>query len=155
MTIKKSRWTLVSELSFGSALLILGFSFYSWGMDKLTNPPAREHRRLAVEALTAKDYDGAITEYQMASALEPTNAVIPYELGLVYQVMGKTDDAIAAWSKSLRLDAGMTQASRALRDIGTQNLMPNDVDHISNLLTPSESTAVRTLSMDALGSWAH
>ncbi len=148
---RRSTWTLVSELSFGGALVILGLSFYSWGMDKLTNSPAHRHHKLAIEALAARDYEVAVSEFKEAAALEPTNAAIPYELGLLYRDLGRTSEAIASWRQSLRIDSSMTQASRALKDIAPSGiLMPASEEPVSNLLPPEESGAVRSLSLDAL-----
>lgn len=150
MRPRRSRWTLASEVSFGGALLILGFSFYSWGIDALANTPGHQHKRLAMEAWVARDYGAAVAEYKQAAALEPANAVIPYELGMVYKDLGKTTDAIDAWSQALRIDPAMRQASDALRNVDVEGTRAGTLNESSSIVPPEDSTAVRSLSWESL-----
>lgn len=142
---------LAAEVTIGTGLVAICLAFYFWGVGALSDDPARQHRRMAVEAIAAQDFEAAAVEYRKAAELDPQNAVIRYELGVVYNELGHLNEAVAAWSEALRIDPSLEQASGALRelesrriDLGNTNVDP------ARLPAPAAAQAVRDLSAGSL-----
>lgn len=145
-----SRFLLVAEITIGAGVLCLGLAFYLWGMDALFDSPSHQHRRLAVEAVAAQDYGAAVAEYQKAAELDPDDATIFYELGLVYNQLGRTEDAIRAWSQSLRIDSTMTESAWAIKELSALQRSPTTGGSDKDRQPHGSVDAVQSLSLDSL-----
>jgi len=49
--------------------------------------------------LSPKKYDDALTKFQTAVALKPGDAVLVNNLGYLYHVMGRYDEALSTWRR--------------------------------------------------------
>ncbi|MSP11379.1 MAG: tetratricopeptide repeat protein [Chloroflexi bacterium] len=61
-------------------------------------------------------YQKSLAAYQEATKLSPNNAQLWNEWGLVYQLMGNTDEALAKYQRSLELDTSFSQTYLLLGD---------------------------------------
>jgi tetratricopeptide (TPR) repeat protein len=69
----------------------------------------------ALEAINQKQPDQAIDLLNQVLAIEPGNAVVHHNLGVLYFEKGKADDAIANFEEALRLQNDYQNALLALR----------------------------------------
>ncbi len=147
-----SRFLLFAEIAIGAGVLLLGLAFYLWGMDALFDSPSHQHRKLAIEAVAARDYGAAVAEYQKAAELDPDDATIFYELGLVYNQLGRTEDAIRAWSQSLRIDSTMSESAWAIKELSAlqRSPSPNTSANDKDRQPRGSVDAVQSLSLDSL-----
>ncbi|MAP89937.1 hypothetical protein CMK15_00120 [Candidatus Poribacteria bacterium] len=65
---------------------------------------------LGVEQYNSGDFPTAIETYQSGLVLEENNPLLHYNLGLVFQKIGRSKQAISAYQKSLELKADNAQA---------------------------------------------
>ncbi|MGB6199789.1 MAG: tetratricopeptide repeat protein [Candidatus Acidiferrales bacterium] len=107
---------LQSQIAQASEAAIQDFQNALQGMkDTDTNRPIVLSRIAAAYDLEGKS-DQAANYYQQAIALQPNNAGYYNNLGNALAAMGKTDDAMAAYSKSADLDPA--NAASAWRNAG-------------------------------------
>lgn len=69
----------------------------------------------ALEAIQAKQPDTAIDILRQVSALEPENAMVHHNLGVLYFEKGRPEEAISSFEVALRLQPGYQNALLALR----------------------------------------
>ena len=89
----------------------------------MENPQyAMSHMNLGVVLQKKGDYQGAMTEYQAAQAIDPTNQTIRLNIGTLFQVQGNTDMAIKAYNSILEINPTNTLAhyyrATALKQLG-------------------------------------
>jgi tetratricopeptide (TPR) repeat protein len=102
-----------------AAFILLIFAF------SLVAAPAAEEKKMskkagklmarALEAIKEKQPDQAIDLLLQVVALEPENAVVRHNLGVLYFEKGLADGAIASFEEALRLESGYQNALLALR----------------------------------------
>lgn len=61
-----------------------------------------------------KKYDKAAEILKEAETLEPNNAVVYYQLGLVYEATNKIEDAIEMFQKSIAIDSSQKHVQEHL-----------------------------------------
>ncbi len=65
-----------------------------------------DYNRFAIKAAQAELWNEAIFRWQQVVAMEPNNAKAHNNLGVAYEALGKTDDAIAAYQRATKLAPG-------------------------------------------------
>jgi tetratricopeptide (TPR) repeat protein len=101
------------------AMILLVFAF------SLFNTPAAEEKKpskkvvklmnQAQKAIQDKQPDKAIDLLQQVIALDPGNAMVQHNLGVLFHDKGRTAEAIACFEEALRLQPGYQNALLALR----------------------------------------
>src|SRR5579859_5295502 len=71
----------------------------------------QQHFEAAQRAGKAGDYAKSVTEYQAVLKLKPDFVPAHVNLGLVYYVQGKNDEAIGAFRQALKLDPDILGAN--------------------------------------------
>jgi tetratricopeptide (TPR) repeat protein len=116
----------------------LGRMFRIWA-EQTTDPGKRQER-----------WEQSIKYYEDATTLSPHNAQLFNEWGLVYVIMGQSDEAIAKYEQSLALDGQFVQTYLLLGDAYT---MKGDIEAASRVyeqaiqLAPREYQAHRNLAI--------
>jgi tetratricopeptide (TPR) repeat protein len=76
---------------------------------------------LGNQAMTAKDYNGAVQDYQNAVNANP-NSVAAYQgLGTAYYYLGQKPQAISAYEKAVQLDPSNTRLSNLVARLKGSN----------------------------------
>jgi tetratricopeptide (TPR) repeat protein len=119
--------------------------------DKTTPTPAQTAGQLITSGLKAEssgNTQGALSDFQMAAADDPTDAFAYYDIGVIYQTkLNEPTQAAAAYQKSLLADSTYKPAlfNLAILDTSTNpaqaiseyqqilNLNPNDTNTLFNL----------------------
>src|SRR2546430_841548 len=98
----------------GSIIAMLGITLFSGRLPaQSTSKTVRHHKVAETEssssaqltqaetAIEKKDYAGAEPLLKRVTTSDPTNYLAWFDLGFVYSALGKTDDSIAAYRKSV------------------------------------------------------
>jgi len=65
---------------------------------------AEDYHRLGYEAQQNNEYSRALAYYFKASAVDPKNATYWNDIGLTYELLGKSDSALKSYLKAVRID---------------------------------------------------
>jgi len=71
------------------------------------------HRSLAAALLARDRVEEGLTELKRAAAINPTNAMIQNDLGLVYENLGQLDEALAHYQRALELEPRFAAAKES------------------------------------------
>ncbi|HEY3283146.1 MAG TPA: tetratricopeptide repeat protein [Armatimonadota bacterium] len=105
-----------------------------------TDPKAREMYGIALSM--AGDSQRALGELEAAAALSPESASVHYNLGMVYERLGRSDEAGAAYKASLDADPGYKQAQDRLSKLagapaaGPSKITLQEVDDLPSASAP-------------------
>src|SRR5262249_8819903 len=77
---------------------------------------AYDLERQGMAAYREKKYDDALAKFQAAVQLKPGDAVLVNNLGYLYHVMGRYDDALPLLQKTLTIDPNRKEAHQNIAD---------------------------------------
>ena len=125
--------------------LLTAFLFpVSLGAQAADDEQVREHFQAAQRAEKTGDYATAAAEYQTVLKLRPELAEVHTNLGLVYYLQGKNDEAIKALQRALELRPDILGANLFL---GTAYVRTNQYEKSLDPLNPKEARAYLNLGL--------
>src|SRR4030042_3086404 len=93
---------------FQAVFFLLAVSVTTWGWSQTAN----QSMATANKYYTQKDYVRAAQYYEATTRLDPFSAAAYQGLGNSYYAMGRYNEALAAYEKSLNLNASNAQVAK-------------------------------------------
>jgi len=83
--------------------------------------PAEEHNKRGTALFESEDFEGAVSEFAAAAALDPNNSAYHCNLGMAYDEVDRHDEALAEYQKALELDPNDLTALMSLGYMYSEN----------------------------------